>query len=102
MSWRNTREYRIWRAIIIRRDKVCQVCGTREARNAHHIESGAYNEELRYESENGICLCRGCHTQYHTNFNRSFRVKTTRYNLENFFSLIEYFKTVKVYNGIDK
>ena len=98
MSWRATREYRVWRVIVIRRDKVCQVCGSRENRQAHHIESGAYNEELRFVPENGICLCRGCHTQYHTNFNRSFRVKTTRYNFENFLSLVKYFKTIKVYN----
>lgn len=96
MSWRNTREYRVWRAFIIRRDKVCQVCGTRLSRHAHHIESGAYNEELRFDVGNGICLCSGCHIQYHTNFNRSYRVKATRYNFDNFLSIIEYFKKIKL------
>jgi len=90
MSWRNTRDYRIWRVKVIRRDKVCQVCKSRQNRHAHHIESAAYSKELRFVPSNGICLCRDCHTQYHTNFNRSYRVKTTRYNFDNFVSLMKY------------
>ena len=77
---------------MIRRDKVCKVCGTRINRHAHHIESASSNKELRFNPKNGICLCKSCHTQYHTNFNRSFRVKTTRYNFMNFMALITYAK----------
>lgn len=99
MSWRKSREYRKWRAAVIRRDKVCQVCGSRQHRHAHHIESAAYSPDLRYDIENGVCLCRGCHTQYHTNFNRSYKVKTTRYNFENFLSLVKYFKEISLGKG---
>lgn len=91
-NWRSTRDYRLWRVAIIRRDKVCQICESRQSRHAHHIESGAYNPELRYVTDNGVCLCSGCHIQYHTNFNRSYRIKTTRYNFENFVSLMNYTK----------
>ena len=89
-NWRASREYRLWRVLVIRRDKVCQVCGSRQNRHAHHIESASYNKELRFVVDNGVCLCKNCHTQYHTNFNRSYRVKTTRYNFENFISLMRY------------
>ena len=89
-NWRQSREYRLWRVLVIRRDKVCQVCGSRQNRHAHHIESASYNKELRFVVDNGVCLCKNCHTQYHTNFNRSYRVKTTRYNFENFISLMRY------------
>lgn len=95
-SWRNSREYRIWRAIVIRRDKVCVICSNREGRHAHHIESAAYNVDLRFDPENGACLCSRCHIEYHTNFNRSYRVKTTRYNFENFKSLMKY--ASKIFN----
>lgn len=94
MLWRNTREYRLWRAKVIRKDKVCQVCGSRKKRHAHHIESGSYNAELRFAVDNGICLCAECHINYHTNFNRSYRIKTTRYNFENFLTLMRYAKRI--------
>jgi len=93
-DWRKTRDYRIWRVIVIRRDKVCQICGSNKKRHAHHIESGAYNKELRFEPINGVCLCSRCHSQYHNNFNRSYRVKTTKYNLENFKSLMAYARSI--------
>jgi len=93
-NWRNSREYRVWRMLVIRRDKVCVICDSRQNRHAHHIESAAYNKELRFESSNGVCLCKECHIKYHTDFNRSYRVKTTRYNFENFKSLMVYAKTI--------
>ena len=91
-DWRRTREYRLWRVAVIRRDGVCQVdgCNTRQNRHAHHIESGSYNLELRYVVENGITLCKDCHMNYHNNFNRSYRVKTTKYNFDNFITLMHY------------
>ena len=95
VNWRKSREYRIWRMLVIRRDKVCQVCGSNKHRHAHHIESAAYNIDLRFEVDNGVCLCRGCHTQYHTNFNISYRVKTTKYNLDNFLVLVKYLKGIE-------
>jgi len=97
-KWRASKKYRQWRVTVIRRDKVCQICGSRNKRHAHHIESASYNKDLRFEVSNGICLCSKCHTQYHTNFNRSYRIKTTRYNLENFKSLMKYALSIKVKN----
>lgn len=93
-SWRSSREYRLWRVSVIRRDKVCVVCDSRKNRHAHHINSASYFPLERYDIENGVCLCSGCHVQYHTNFNRSYRVKTDRYNFENFMSFIKYLKGV--------
>lgn len=89
-DWRKTREYRVWRASVIRRDKVCQVCFSRRKRHAHHINSGQYFPEQRFDTENGICLCSKCHTMYHTDFNRSYRVKTDRYNFDNFLKVVNY------------
>ena len=89
MDWRATRDYRIWRAQVIRRDKVCSVCKSNQKRQAHHINSGSYFPEDRFDIENGITLCSSCHTNYHTNYHRSFREKCTTYDFKNFKSLIE-------------
>ncbi len=87
-NWRNTRDYRIWRAIVIRRDKVCQFCGTRLSRHAHHLESGSYFPELRFIPENGICLCSNCHlVLFHSIFMGSTRKKTTKKDYDRFIRL---------------
>jgi len=102
-NWRQSRAYRRWRVQVIRRDKVCAICTSRKNRHAHHIDSASYFPELRFVVQNGVCLCKTCHRQYHTNFNRSYRVKTTRYNFENFVSLMTYAKeTFKTEENISK
>jgi len=92
--WRNTREYRIWRAQVIRRDKKCQICDSIKKRQAHHINSALYFPKERFDINNGICLCLECHKQFHNNFKRSYRQKCTRYDLDNFLCLVKYFKTI--------
>jgi len=93
-KWRKTRDYRVWRVAVIRKGKICDICGSRKHRHAHHLESGAYNVKLRFVVKNGVVLCKYCHMNYHNNFNRSYRIKTTRYNYNNFKSLVKYLKTV--------
>jgi uncharacterized protein YkuJ len=95
-NWHNSREYRIWRARVIRRDKVCQVpgCGSIKGRSAHHMNSGSYFPDQRYDTDNGVTMCRVCHINFHTNFKRSYREKCTKYDFDNFISLASYFRTV--------
>jgi 5-methylcytosine-specific restriction endonuclease McrA len=88
-NWRNTREYRVWRALVIRRDKRCVVCNSLQNRQAHHKNSASYFPDDRFDPENGVCLCRKCHTDFHTNFKRSFREKCTKYDYDNFITLLE-------------
>jgi 5-methylcytosine-specific restriction endonuclease McrA len=94
IAWRKTREYRYWRVAVIRRDKACIVCGSRKRRQAHHIKNGSHHASERFNIANGATLCYKCHMNYHTNFNRSYRVKTTLYNFKNFQSLVKYLKGV--------
>jgi len=91
-NWHHSREYRIWRAKVIRRDKVCQVpgCGSRKRRQAHHMDCGSYFPEKRYDLENGVTMCSGCHRNFHVNFKRSYRVKCTKYDFDNFITLCKY------------
>lgn len=92
MSWRHTREYRVWRASVIRRDTRCVICNSMDRRHAHHINHATYFPEERFDVENGVCLCGKCHSQFHNNFKRSTRTKCTRYDWDNFLCLVSYFK----------
>lgn len=52
---------KLWSKVIRGQQKYCQVCGSREYLNAHHIFSRT-NRVLRWELSNGICLCSKHHT----------------------------------------
>jgi transposase-like protein len=64
---RHTIEYRTWRTQVFQRDNfTCQECGKHGGHlNAHHIESFAKNEALRFDVSNGITLCVSCHKKEH-------------------------------------
>lgn len=91
-NWRNTREYRVWRAGVIRRDKVCQVCGSRQKRNAHHKNHATYFPEERFDLENGVCLCQDCHILFHNKMMGSNRIKCEKKHFERFLLIRDYFK----------
>ena len=54
-------KYLRWRDAIIRRDKECNICGTKRFLQAHHVQSWLKAPKLRYKLSNGITLCRVCH-----------------------------------------
>ena len=92
-GWRTTRDYRVWRATVIRRDKACVICGKTKGRQAHHINDGSNHPDERYDVDNGITLCGGsdsCHTAFHTMYKSSFRKKATRADWLNFVDLVRY------------
>ena len=91
-NWRHTREYRIWHATVIRRDKVCQVCGSRKRRNVHHLNSASYFPDERYDPENGICLCYICHYHFHILYKQGYRKKCTEKDFYRFNEIIKFYK----------
>lgn len=57
-----TAEYRRWRRMVKKRGGYkCQWCGVSKGVEAHHIDSNAHNNR----PENGITLCRACHSKVH-------------------------------------
>ena len=61
---------KIWRDKIRARDEYCQICGGTQNLNAHHIV-GRRIHCLRWDLDNGLLLCAGCHT---------FRAKSAHQN----------------------
>ena len=101
-DWRQSREYRHWRAKIIRRDKRCVICGSIKNRQAHHLDHATYFPEKRFDASNGVTLCVNCHQQFHNNFKRNTREKCTVKDFYNFNSLANYFKTIDVRKDIEE
>lgn len=54
-----------WYANVKERDVVCQVCGTDENLQAHHIIYKSVCPLLQFSINNGITLCRNCHSDTH-------------------------------------
>jgi len=59
--------YQQWRKSVVDRDKhLCQICFTDYCTLvAHHILPFKTHKSLRYDTRNGITLCRACHTALH-------------------------------------
>lgn len=61
---KQSEEYKKWRKDVYERDNyTCQCCGDKSGHNleAHHILNFSDHEELRYDINNGITLCKNCH-----------------------------------------
>jgi 5-methylcytosine-specific restriction endonuclease McrA len=46
--------------------KICEDCGSRDDIVAHHVFSFSEFPSLRYDTDNGITLCRTCHKVRHS------------------------------------
>lgn len=67
-------EYDRWRSMVFERDGyTCQCCGAKSqagtsvSLRAHHLESFASNESLRFDVDNGVTLCDNCHDPHRQN-----------------------------------
>jgi len=73
---------RDWVKAVKERDgQVCQVCHSSKNLCAHHIESYSKNPELQTDINNGVTLCKPCHTAIHSRYGV---MTATRADLEKF------------------
>ena len=87
---KNSNEYKAWRGNVLKRDKgVCQCCGLEDKLQAHHIFSYQNNPSYRVNLENGIALCKWCHSKYHSYYGKEASPK----------SLIRFLKRFGRYDG---
>ena len=61
---RNDPKVRKWKEKILKRGK-CELCGSKEHLEAHHIIKWADYPKGRADIKNGRCLCHKCHTNEH-------------------------------------
>ena len=62
----------------------CKCCNAYGGQiNAHHINNYATNEELRFDTDNGITLCKSCHKLFHSKYGY---LNTNEYQLNDFIS----------------
>ena len=64
---RGSIESKLWRESVFERDGwICQKCSIKGGRlHPHHIENFADYPEVRFEVDNGITFCKGCHKEFH-------------------------------------
>ena len=71
---RTSAEYTRWKNAVLTRDNyTCQMCGSENDVITHHIIPWRVckdDDDLRYDVDNGICLCPKCHFKVH---NRNWR-----------------------------
>lgn len=79
----------LWRKTIFKLYDGCVVCGSKEKLEAHHIESFTYNEALRFDIANGVCLCKTCHKAYHISFMKGYRNPATRESFNEFLAAMK-------------
>lgn len=55
---------KLWFQILIEKKPKCEICGKSAVQIHHFFPKGSYSV-LRYDLENGISICQGCHLKHH-------------------------------------
>ena len=61
---RNDPRVREWTKEVVSKGE-CEMCGSKEYLEAHHIIKWADYPQGRIDIKNGMCLCHNCHTEEH-------------------------------------
>lgn len=71
-SIRQSVKYKQWRTFVYERDDyTCQKCSqVGYELNCHHIKPFSLYEDLRFDIDNGITLCKECHNEFHSIYGR--------------------------------
>ena len=67
---RSDSSYLSWRTSVLKRDKICQCCGSSHDLEVHHIFAYKTYPHLRIDVSNGIVLCKDCHNKYHARYGK--------------------------------
>lgn len=62
---RDTR-HKEWSAAVLKRASYkCEICLSKGELHAHHLDGYREFPSKRYDLENGVCLCKNCHCDFH-------------------------------------
>jgi len=61
-----------WRTTVFEKHNyTCKICNEKGGiLNAHHLNGYHWFKEGRFDIENGVCLCKNCHTEFHNKYGR--------------------------------
>ncbi len=67
---RQSEEGRKWsKEILAKANFTCFICNAvGESLHAHHVKPFSVYKELRFDKDNGKCLCKKCHTEFHSKY----------------------------------
>lgn len=64
----------------------CQICDEHRRRlESHHLNGWAQFPDQRFDLENGVCLCKECHSLFH----KKYGLKTTKEQYDEFISFLK-------------
>lgn len=70
---RGSKIYNKFKMYVLKRDEVCQCCGSTENLHVHHLSSYKHDKTRRADTSNGIVLCEECHQQYHSLYGKEHK-----------------------------
>lgn len=67
---RSRRDWKLWREAVYQRDSyTCQKCNDRGVHlHPHHILNQHNHQDLVFDLDNGITLCKDCHYDFHSKY----------------------------------
>lgn len=81
MIGRTTVKYNEWRiSVFLRDERACKKCGSKKEIQAHHIKPWSQFKNLRYDINNGITLCKKCHSKVHQKNGNDYFLPDIGYN----------------------
>ncbi|MBO4516044.1 HNH endonuclease [bacterium] len=64
-----------WAEQVIKRDRNCVICGSKQDLEAHHIFKVNNYDDAYLDLNNGIALCRKCHLNFHETYGLDCNIK---------------------------
>lgn len=79
-----------WAKAVKNRDfHCCQICGiTGGDLHSHHLNAWSSYPDQRYDIENGVTLCSGCHDRFHNIYGRGENTAEEYYEFEKLYTFI--------------
>ncbi len=74
----NPTKHKNW-AARVKKGQVCDICESKEKLTAHHLWDKKNHPSLRYQDENGVCLCLECHNGFHKLYTNKSHVTPAMY-----------------------
>lgn len=80
-------QYKEWQYKVKEKYKfTCDICGDNRGGNleSHHLDGHSWCKEKRYEVNNGVCLCKHCHKEFHVGFMHGYDKPCMKQDYEEF------------------